>query len=78
MSALTNFLYDRLNQLENRILSITIYADNPNSFAGKKKDFSLKDIPKLHKEINETNAALRGIAEWNKAKKTIKPQSTEQ
>lgn len=60
MKSLTDFLHDRLRQLENRKMMIPKYIKNPLSFIGK-KDFSLNDLPRLEDEINETKAAIKGI-----------------
>jgi hypothetical protein len=68
MSTLTSFLEERLRQLNDRKFMIPRYVKQPGAFAGK-KDFSLKDLPKIQEEIEETKAALAGIQKWKSAQK---------
>jgi hypothetical protein len=64
MSELIDFLNSRISQLEDRKMMIPRYVKRSGKFAGKKKDFSLADLPKIQEKINETKAALVGIKKW--------------
>lgn len=66
---LTQFLQDRLTQLEHRKMMIPRYVNRAGNFLGK-KDFSLDDLPKIEEEIEETKAAIKGVADWKKIDKT--------
>lgn len=66
MTVLEKFLHSRIDQLKDRIFMIPKYVKSPGHFAGKCKDYSLSDIPKLKQEVEETKAALKGISEWRK------------
>lgn len=69
MSSLRNFLEDRIHQLQARITSIEVFVENKGSFAGSSKGYTLKDIPPLKREIEETEAAIDGIKKWQQIPK---------
>lgn len=66
---LLQFLYDRLAQLRDRKDMIPRYVARPGGFAGKKKDFSLNDLPKIQWEMAETEAAIKAVEEYRKQNK---------
>lgn len=66
---IVDFLYDRLNQLQDRKMMIPRYVQRSGAFAGKKKDFSMNDLPKIGDEIEETKVAIKAIEDWRKNKK---------
>ena len=65
-----DILMKRLEQLNERKRMIPIYVKNPNKFLGK-KDFSMKDVPVIEKEIEETVAAINGIKLIRKLKNVV-------
>lgn len=65
-------LNNRYEQLCERKRMIPIYVANPLSRPGTKKDFSLKDLPEIEKEIEETKAAINGIKLLRKLNKSVK------
>jgi hypothetical protein len=65
-------LIKRLEQLRERKRMIPIYVANPIDRPGSKKDFSLKDLPEIDKEIEETAAAINGILLIRKLNKKVK------
>ena len=60
------FLSQRLAQLQQRAEMIPRYAERPEKFLGK-RDFSPDMLPAIRREIEETQAAIRGIEQWKKA-----------
>lgn len=67
MQTLTNYLKERIQQLEHRKMSIPIYLEHPGKFLGN-KDFSMSDIPKIEQDIKECEVALKSVAAHKKGK----------
>lgn len=62
---LSTFLKDRLQQLENRKISIQFYLKDKKKFLGKTQ-YKPEDMIITDDRINETKAALAGIEAWRK------------
>lgn len=67
MQTLTNYLKERIQQLEDRKMMIPIYLDRPGRFLGN-KEFSMSDIPKIEQDIKECEVALKSIAAYKNGK----------
>lgn len=62
------FLSQRLRQLQERAEMIPKYVDRPEMFLGK-KHMNMDMLPKILREIEETEAAIKGIKNWKAAEK---------
>jgi hypothetical protein len=62
-------MYQRMWQLSGRIIEIENYVKR-DGLVISKKDFSLKDIPKLRKQVQEMSVGIQAIEkfrrEWKK------------
>lgn len=67
------FLKERLKQLKNRRTGIEIYLQNINKelIAGFRQ-YKKEDLIKVHLDIDETEAALSGIQDWETKNKLLK------
>jgi hypothetical protein len=67
VSVLTDFLNNRISQLEDRKRMIPRYLKR-SGFVGSKRDFKMEHLPKIQEEIDETKVAIRAIEQWRKNK----------
>lgn len=65
--SLKTIIENRLGHLQERKMMIPRYIARPEKFLGN-KDFSMDMIPQIERDIEECQAALRGIDEWRKSK----------
>jgi hypothetical protein len=67
MSALTDFIIQRMWQTQARLIAIPAYREKP--FPSFGRDYTDADILKLLTDMDECQAALDGIKHWKKSVK---------
>lgn len=61
-------MYQRMWQLQGRIISIRNYVERDGDVISK-RDFTLKDIPKLERQIKEMSVGIEAIERFRKQPK---------
>ena len=65
-----DLMYQRMWQLQGRIMQIRNYVKQDGSVISK-RDFSLKDIPKIEKQAEEMRVGISAIEKFRKQHRTI-------